>query len=127
LEYIRIYTDASGETHFEDLDLPFTLSGYAPPAPPFGVSRFAPAVQYGFLQIPAGWCGDWHPAPGRQVQICLGGEIEAETSDGAIRRVGLGTVVLLEDTAGKGHVSRVAGQADVLMAVIRLPEPPSLG
>jgi hypothetical protein len=121
---VRVYTDASGETHFEDLELPFTLFDYAPPAPPFDVSPFALATHYGFLRIPAGWYGDWHPVPGRQIQIILTGEIEAQVSDGAARRVGPGTVVLVEDTTGKGHVSRVVGAEEVVIAVVRLPEQP---
>jgi hypothetical protein len=122
LKHLRIYADTSGETHFEERELPFTLFDYAPPAPPFDVTPFAPAAQYGFLRIPAGWCGDWHPVPGRQVQICLAGEIEAQVSDGAVRRVLPGTVVLLEDTAGRGHVSRVVSREDVVFAVVRLPD-----
>jgi len=79
-------------------------------------------MQYGFLRIPAGWCGDWHPVPSRQVQIILAGEVEAQASDGMVRRAGPGTVVLVEDTTGKGHMSRVVGQEDVVIAVVRLPD-----
>jgi len=122
MKYARLYTDSAGETHFEDLDLPFTLRDYAPPAPPFAVSPFAPAMQYGFLRIPAGWCGDWHPVPSRQIQIFLAGEVEAQASDGTIWHAVPGSVVLVEDTTGKGHVSRVVGQEDVLIAVVRLPD-----
>jgi hypothetical protein len=120
---VRVYTDPSGETHFEDLgDVPFTLASYAPPAPPFDVSPFAPSASYGFLRLPPGWCGDWHPVPFRQAQIWVRGEIEAQVSDGEVRRFGPGAVVLVEDTTGKGHVSRVVGEKEVLIAVVRLPD-----
>ena len=123
MKYGRIYTDPSGETHFEDLgDVPFTLANYAPPAPPFDVSPFAPAVQYGFLRLPPGWYGDWHPVPFRQVQIYVSGEIEGQVSDGEVRRFGPGTVALVEDTTGKGHISRVVGKEDMVIAVVRLPD-----
>jgi hypothetical protein len=36
----------------------------------------------------------------------LTGEVEFETSDGDIRRLPPGSVVLAEDTTGKGHISR---------------------
>ena len=53
---------AAGETHFEDVTVPL-----APPARPMNLSPFSPTVRWAFFQIPAGWYGDWHPAPGRQV------------------------------------------------------------
>jgi hypothetical protein len=60
--------------------------------------------------------------PSRQGQIFLAGEVEAQASDGTVRRVGPGSVVLVEDTTGKGHVSKVVGQEDVLIAAVRLPD-----
>jgi quercetin dioxygenase-like cupin family protein len=123
MKQIRVYSDPSGETHIEDLgDVLFTLADYAPPAPRFGVSPFAPAVQYGFIRLPPGWYGDWHPVPSRQVHIYLSGELEGQASDGSVVRVGPGSVILMEDTSGKGHVSRVIGDEDVVIAVVRLPD-----
>jgi hypothetical protein len=123
MKLVRIYTDPSGETHFADLgDVPFTPANYAPPAPPLDVAPFAPALQYGFLRLPAGWYGDWHPAPFRQLQIPVSGEVEAQVSDGEVRRFGPGMAVLLEDATGKGHVSRTVGEGDVVIVVVRLPD-----
>src|SRR5512142_1448987 len=108
MKHYRVSSDPSGETHFADLgEVPFTLADYAPPAPPLGVSPFAPAVQYGFICLPRGWCGDWHPVPSRQIHVYLSGELEVQVSDGSTERIGPGTVVLLEDTTGKGHVTTV--------------------
>jgi quercetin dioxygenase-like cupin family protein len=42
--------------------------------------------------------------------FCLSGEIEAEVSDGEVRRFGPGAVILLEDTSGPGHITRVVGE-----------------
>jgi hypothetical protein len=38
--------------------------------------------------------------------LWLTGEVEFETSDGDIRRLPAGSVVLVEDTTGKGHITR---------------------
>ena len=123
MKYVRVYADPSGETHFQELgEVPFTLANYAPPAPPFDVSPFAPAAQYGFLRLPPGWNGDWHPVPFRQVQIWVSGEVEAQVSDGVVRRFCPGTVALVEDTTGKGHVSRVVGEEACVIAVVRLAD-----
>ena len=41
--------------------------------------------------------------------ITLAGQVEIETGDGTIRRFGPGDVMLAEDTAGHGHITRVVG------------------
>jgi hypothetical protein len=120
--HTRFYTDESGETHMEDVEGELTPQDFAPPAPPLFLSPFVPASRYGYLRFPAGWEGDWHPTPRRQMIIFLSGEVEGETSDGQRRRFGPGSAVLLEDTTGKGHRSRVVSDGDALAAVVQLPD-----
>ena len=81
-----------------------------------------PATGFAFVRFPAGWDGDWHPTPRRQIFFFLAGEIDGETSDGDHRRCGPGSAALLEDTTGKGHRSRVVSDVDVLAAVVQLPD-----
>jgi hypothetical protein len=47
---------------------------------------------------------DWHNPPQRLLVLWLTGEVEFETSDENIRRLPAGSVVLAEDTTGKGHI-----------------------
>ena len=54
--------------------------------------------------------------------LYLAGEVEAEVSDGETRRIGPGSITLLEDTWGKGHRSRVVGDDEVLLAVVQLED-----
>lgn len=122
MKYTRIHEDAAGCSHFDELEVAFERTGFAPPAPPLDVSAGMPAEGVGFVRFPVGWEGDWHPAPRRQLMVFVAGTIEAETSDGETRRFGAGSVVLLEDTNGRGHRSRVVGDEPVLAAVVRLPE-----
>jgi hypothetical protein len=51
--------------------------------------------------------------------VWLDGTVEFETSDGDVRRVPAGGFVLVEDTQGKGHVSRhpVEGQSVILITL----------
>jgi hypothetical protein len=53
--------------------------------------------------------------------VWLDGIVEFEASDGEVRRVSAGGFVLVEDTHGRGHISRhpVEGQSLIL---ITLPE-----
>lgn len=122
MKYTRIYADEAGESHFEDVEIEFSSVDFAPPAPPLDVSKFNPATQYGFLKADTGWFGDWHPAPRRQIMLYLSGEIEAEVSDGEIRRFGPGSITLVEDTTGKGHRSRVVGETEAFGVVIQLQD-----
>ena len=119
-EITRIYTDDNGESHFGLKKMTFKLVDYAPPAPPISVSEVQNAEGVLYISSPAGWYGDWHPAPRRQFMFCLTGELEVKVSDGETKRFGPGCSILVEDTAGKGHTSRVVGSQRCFMAVIPL-------
>jgi len=114
----RIYTDAEGVSHFGVTEIAFTLADYAPPAPPISVSQGVDVESVVFISSPPGWHGDWHPAPRRQIMFCIAGTLEVQVSDGTIRTFGPGSVVLVEDTEGKGHISRVVGTERVFMAAL---------
>ena len=49
---------------------------------------------------------DWHPAPRRQYIINLDAGVKITASDGESRVIGVGEVILVEDTTGKGHLSQ---------------------
>jgi hypothetical protein len=51
----------------------------------------------------------WHRAPRRQYVISLAGGISITASDGETRHIGAGEIVLVEDTTGKGHITRSSG------------------
>lgn len=53
--------------------------------------------------------------------IYLSGEMDFEVSDGEVRRLMPGSILLLEDTTGKGHVSRVIA-GDATMAAVQLAD-----
>ena len=118
--YVRIYVDADGESHFEDVEVELRPMQFAPPAPPLDLSTFWPAAQYGFVHAASDWTGDWHPTPHRQLRLVIAGESEDEVSDGTVRRFGPGSVTLMEDTTGKGHHSRPIGELYVCM--VQLPD-----
>jgi hypothetical protein len=42
-------------------------------------------------------------------------------SDGEVRQFGPGSMVLFEDTTGKGHLSRVVGPTEAVAVVVQLP------
>ena len=120
--YVRLYSDDSGESHFEELQEELTLKDFAPPAAPLNLSVLTKATKAGFLGAPAGWKGDWHPSSGRNLFFVISGEWEIEASDGEIRRFGPGSIVMVEDTTGKGHASRVISDHESLTGIVELAD-----
>ena len=120
MTYVRMYGGVDGESHFEDVTVDLQLGDYSPPTPPVYISPFIAARQFGFVTAPAGWVGEWHPVPSRQVFVFLAGEMEVQVSDNEVRRFRAGSVLLAEDTVGRGHQSRVVGAEDVSMAAVQL-------
>ena len=118
--YTRLYSDAHGESHFEDVEIDLASTDYAPPAPPLELSALAPASQIGFMCAPAGWSSDWHPSSARNLFLVLTGEWEVTASDGETRRFSAASALLVEDTTGKGHWSRVIGESDSLAVMVQL-------
>ena len=118
IEYLRIYSDSDGCSHFENPNIGLESKDYAPPAPPLNTSPLESADNSVFLELPVGWYGDWHPTPVRQWLILMSGECEFEVSDGARSVCKTGDAVLLDDTTGKGHQTKVLGNVAVRIAAI---------
>jgi hypothetical protein len=115
VRYFRIYSDPDGESHFEDLEIELSQQRGSS-----NVSQLIPAAGVIFRRSPADQYVDWHPAPCRQFVITLSGEAEIEASDGEVRRIGPGTIMLAEDVSGKGHITRGRGTAERLSIFIPL-------
>ena len=114
--YVRTYSDAAGESHFEDLTVPMEERDFAPPAAPAHVRAFLEASGTLFFAVRPGWEGEApHPTPQRQLFSILRGTVEVTVSDGERRRFGPGDLVLLDDTEGKGHSSHVVGREDLVI------------
>jgi hypothetical protein len=103
----RLYADAAGESHFEDVEVPLAEATAAG-----RLSALVPATGLVFREVPPTYDLDWHPAPRRQYIVNLDGAVQITASDGEARRIRAGEILLVEDTWGKGHRSRaVDGQS----------------
>ena len=120
--FTRLYAASDGESHFQDLDAELNLMEFAPAEPPLYLSSFTPATKFSFFGAPAGWHSDWHPAADRNLFVVVSGEWEVTASDGETRRFAGGSILLVEDTTGKGHTSRVIGTEDSLALLVQLPK-----
>jgi len=101
MKIIRLYADDKGESHFQDIEVEFEA-----PTPSGRVSARQPATGIIFREVPGEYDLDWHPAPRRQYIVNLDAGVQLTASDGEVRRVKAGEVVLVEDTWGKGHLSK---------------------
>jgi len=67
-------------------------------------------------------CPVWHRAPRRQYVITLTGHAELEVAGGKKIAVGPGHVDLVEDTTGKGHITKVTGTDDRITLQLTLAD-----
>jgi hypothetical protein len=128
MKCLHIYATPDGESHFGEVEIATTMTPLFPNEAPFELSAYYPASSIRFVHIPAGVReAGFHIPPDRVLAIWLDGQVEFETSDGQVRRLSAGNAVLVEDTHGKGHISRhpEAGQnLIIVMLPSGLGEPP---
>jgi hypothetical protein len=116
---VRLFSDETGESCFEDIEIPMNEIQYAPPAPAVHLSEPRMATRLSWFRFPADWNDAAHPTPRRQLFVVLSGEVEGWTSKGDTRRFGAGDCLLMEDTVGKGHGARpVNGEAEAIVVAL---------
>jgi hypothetical protein len=116
MKYVRLYAGQDGETHFADVEIE---AGSIPGRS--GLGRSWPVSEAIFLasREDSRALDTWHNAPAVQFVVLLTGEAEYEASDGEVRRLGPGDVMLVEDTAGKGHKARHFGDRTAIHIPLR--------
>lgn len=120
--YVHLYSDANGVSHFRDETV--RLQSIAGPHGPDGaLATYTLAGNGGaqLLSLKQGAREDWHTAPRRMFLIVVQGTAEVTASDGEVRRFGPGSVILMDDTTGKGHITRNVGSMDHVAVTIPAP------
>lgn len=102
---VRLFTGPDDQTHAEEVELKFS------PGRP-EVSKLLQVNAAELHRTAGGTVEDWHRAPRRQYVITLSGHGELEVAGGKKISVGPGSIDLVEDTTGKGHITRVVGTDD---------------
>ena len=120
--YTRIYTDSGGDSSFEGRETELIAAFSLPPAKPLNTAEFlTPQGPTFFLGAAAGWVGEKHPAPRRLRLLQCQGEYEVITTAGTSRRFGPGSILLLDDTTGGGHVTKITSADDCITFAVPLP------
>jgi hypothetical protein len=101
IAFVRVYNTEDGESHLDDIEYSLATTNHGLIADHVGIEEVVLRV--------------WndrpdeerrHVAPRRQLVIHLSGSAEVEASDGERRVLETGSILLTEDTEGKGHVIR---------------------
>jgi hypothetical protein len=112
MKYPRTFATADGESHFEEIDVPPEMVHVVPGRAAFESGAPVATSAARLMHIGADWDGSWHPTPKRWFVVTRAGEMEITTGDGEARCFGSGSIVLLDDTTGKGHNTRVLAGTD---------------
>ena len=119
LRYVRLYTDANGASHFKDETLVIRSSAARPTPSTLQLEGARGAT---ILRLKSGAVEDFHKAPRRQWLFMMKGIVEVTSSDGEKRTFAPGDVVLMEDTAGKGHITKSIGKEDHIVLFVPIVE-----
>jgi len=119
MKIFRLFCDAAGESHWQDVEIELEERTFAPPAKGIEISDPSPATQSLFLRLRPGWNEPTHPTPIRQKLICLAGSARVTASDGDVRNIGRGDVWFMEDTFGKGHHTLVTSEEDFECVIVQ--------
>ena len=88
----NLYVDASGETHFRDIEVEWVEERRGSK-----LSKRLPATGIIFRETQAEHDVDWHSAPRRQYIINLDAGVKITASDGESRVIGVGEVILSDN------------------------------
>ena len=133
LSITHLWADAQGVSHFRDEKISFEAA--TPENPTAGTAaRTNPdpealvalplrgATGATFLYLKRAAVEDWHRAPRKMYLIAVQGMSEVTAGDGQVRRFGLGSIVLMDDLTGKGHITRAVGDVDHIALTIPVPD-----
>jgi hypothetical protein len=121
--YVRLYTDRHGETHFEDIEVTLSPQDFTDEAVPFEMARFLPVKSTFWLSGPGDWSGDVpRPASQRLILCTLQGEYQITVSDGEVRCFPAGSLLFVDDTLGKGHLTNINNKRGVLVFAMSVDE-----
>ena len=122
----RVVADGDGGSRFEDVRIELDQELRAgPQVGPLAMATLVQALgapeEVMLIAGDSSWSGEApHPAPARLLWAILSGDFEITVSDGSSRRFPTGALVLVEDTTGTGHSSRILDDG-ALALVLRLP------
>jgi len=106
MDYLRIWADDDGVSHFTEVTLPLDVIPAEPGVAELWWSDGVAVDRVHFLTVRAtDQHPDWHRAPRRQFVTFLTGWVHLTAGDGEERVLPAGSTVLAEDLVGTGHIT----------------------
>jgi hypothetical protein len=122
----RIFTGPDGLAHAEDIELDLNARGatdmFKATSAEFSVRPLTAGANPRNTAATDPSAPGWHTGPSRQFVITLSGNSEVEVSGGVHVAASPGHINLIEDTTGKGHITRNFGPEDRIALTIPLAE-----
>src|SRR5258708_6515512 len=120
--YSRLFANPDGSSCFENQETELKLGFAAPPAEPLYAAQFMPAAEAFWMGASPAWKGDVpHPAPRRMIFVTVQGEYQITATNGETRKFPVGSVLLIEDTIGAGHMTKNINTGDTIVLAVGLP------
>jgi hypothetical protein len=125
--YTRIFTDEHGVARFDEVAIELHQGFAVPPADPLHFAPFLATDGSFWIGGPTTWKGgEAHTAPRRQIFVTVRGEYQVTAGDNEKRSFPAGSVLVIEDTTGSGHSTKIIGTEDAIVFAVGLP-PQSAG
>ena len=102
MKLIKLVTGEDQQSHFQEVDMPFSDTAYGKLTDPVLVKNIVFGEIDGIEEI------SWHNPPSPQYVIMLAGAMEIEIGDGTTKIFKVGDILLAADTTGQGHITRAA-------------------
>jgi len=118
LTYLHLYTDAAGETHFAEKQFDFEHLPHVENRDSIMAHEISGVQRAILYKLTKDAVEDWHTAPRKQFGCVIQGMADITASDGEVRRLRPGSVILIDDTTGKGHITRHVGDVDHIAMMI---------
>jgi hypothetical protein len=112
VQYVHLYTGPDGLSYFKDVEVPMTDRGQGTE-----LSDLWKAKGFVMRRNTADYELDYHTAPRKQFIINLTGVVEIVASGGETRQFGPGSIMLADDTTGKGHISKALTEERISLFV----------
>src|SRR6185295_10439990 len=109
----RIFNGPDNLAHSEEVEMKFTGD----------VSKMLQVTGAELHRGAPGRVSDWHRGPSRLYVITMSGRGELEVADGKKIPVEPGHIELIEDTSGKGHITKVIGGEDRVTLHLLIGDP----
>ena len=106
MDFLRIWADDEGVSHFQEVTLGFKVRPAEPGVAELWWSDGVAIDRVHFLTVKADdQRPDWHRGPRRQFVTFLTGWAKVTAGDGEERVLPAGSTVLVEDVSGTGHIT----------------------